>query len=207
MLTPPVVTVPAGLVLTGGAAQRMGGIHKADLLLAGRPLLAWVMDRLSPQLAGPVYLSVHHTRYAPLSRPDLLRIPDRRPVRCGPMAGIEAAMLAIPASWLLTVPVDTPFLPRTLVAQLMAAITLPAIPVIAATPERLHPTIALWPRALRPELTAALERGDHALYRWLRQRPHTVVPFNPPAAGWPQGVDPFFNVNTPQDLRRAEEYA
>jgi len=193
-----------GLILAGGQARRMGGADKALLPLAGRPLLAHVVDRLAPQV-GRMALSANGeaARFAAFRLPVLA---DPFAENVGPLAGLAAGLLHAasldPAPrFVVTAAVDTPFLPLDLVARLRAAVpddgrTL----AVAATAGRIHPVAALHPREEADELLAGLASG--ALRRvmgWIESRPTVVVDFPPDGFG-----DPFANLNTPEELAAAE---
>jgi len=95
---------------------------------------------------------------------------------------------------------DAPFLPRDLVARLQAALEPDDTRVaLAASGDRHHYTVALWPVALRHDLRATLtERGERRVGAFIER--HGSV-----ALSWPtEPFDPFLNVNTPDDLARAE---
>ena len=198
----PMAVQPAipGLILAGGGARRMGGGDKALLPLAGRPLLAHVLDRLTPQL-GPLALSANgdRNRFAAFGLPVLA---DDEPAGAGPLAGLLAGLdwaATLGAAELVTAAVDTPFLPRDLVARLRAAAGPAGIAIAAAPggagPER-HPTAGLWPVALRATLRADLAAGERRLGAWAAALGCALASFPDP--------DAFFNVNTPADLARAE---
>jgi molybdopterin-guanine dinucleotide biosynthesis protein A len=188
-----------GLILAGGRGRRMGGADKAMVPLAGRPLIAHVVERLAPQ-AGPLALSANGDpgRFAGLGLPVLA---DGEP-GAGPLAGLLAGLewaAGLGAEALVTAAVDTPFLPRDLVARLRAAAG-PAGIAVAGTPggggpER-HPTAGLWPVGLRERLRADLAAGERRLGAWAEAQGCVVARFPDP--------DAFFNVNTPGDLARAE---
>lgn len=200
-----------GVVLAGGAGRRMGGRDKALVALAGRPMVGHVIDRLTPQL-GALALNAggDPARFARFGLPVL---PDPVPGRPGPLAGVLAAMLwageasaqeagageagaqATGAGRVLTVATDTPFLPGDLVARL-AAVTAPV--VLAARGGRLHPTVGLWSVELAPALRAALAAGQRKLGAWALAQGAVTVAFDKGAD------DPFFNVNTPEDMETAE---
>jgi len=188
-----------GLILAGGAARRMGGGDKALLPLAGRPLLAHVVDRLAPQV-GELALGANGdpARFAGFG---LAVIADREPGQ-GPLAGLLAGLdwsagLGAPA--LVTAAVDTPFLPHDLVARLRAAAGPAGIAIAAAAggagPER-HPTAGLWPVGLRATLRGDLAAGERRLGAWAAAQGCALACF--------PDADAFFNVNTPADLARAE---
>lgn len=188
----------AGVILAGGRATRMGGGDKGLLPLAGRPMLAHVIARLAPQV-GALALNANGdpSRFAGFGLPVLA---DPVPDHPGPLAGVLAGMdwaAGLGFGLIVTVSADTPFLPPDLVARLV-----PGPFALAASPDttgalRRHPTLGLWPVALREELRRALVSGERKVGRWAAEHGARSVPF-------PEAPDPFFNINTPEDLRIAE---
>lgn len=188
-----------GLILAGGEGRRMGGADKALLILNGRTLLDHAVARLGPQL-GALALSANGdpARFAGFSGPVLA---DETSERYGPMAGVLAGLdwaAEVGADALVTVSVDTPFLPTDMAARLAAANA--GGLAVAESGGRLHPTCALWPVQLRPALRAALEAGERRIGQWVETQGAVRVRF----AGEP---DPFININTPGDLAWAEAAA
>ncbi|MGO8801262.1 MAG: molybdenum cofactor guanylyltransferase MobA [Roseiarcus sp.] len=195
-----------GLVLAGGLARRMGGGDKALIEIGGRPMLARVASRLAPQCAG-VILSANGdpTRFAAFGLPV---VADAVEGFAGPLAGVLGALDWAAANrpevlWFVSVAGDCPFAPRDLVARLRAAAASEGAPLaVAASGGRAHPTIGLWSLALRGDLRQALVvEGRRKVASWTaRHRPAVVT--------WPSApFDPFFNVNTPQDVAEAERLA
>lgn len=188
----------AGLILAGGEGRRMGGADKALLPFAGGTLLSAVQARLAPQV-GRLALSANGdpARFADFGLPVLA---DLSPERLGPMAGLARGLAwaaGAGADWLATVAVDAPFLPPDLVARLSA----PGGLAIAASGGRIHPTFGLWPVRLGPAVDAALAGGERRIGQWALAQGAVVVEF---AAG---AADPFQNLNSPDDLARAEARA
>jgi molybdenum cofactor guanylyltransferase len=193
------------VVLAGGLARRMGGGDKPLRLLGGRPLLDHVLERVAPQVAG-VILNANGdpARFAAFTaRWGLPVVPDPLPDFPGPLAGVLAALdwaaLHRPEiATVLSVPGDGPFLPPDLVARLEAARAAAGVPMAcAASGGWTHPPIALWPVALRGPLRDALLAGEKKIDRWTAR-------FGCAAAEWlTDPIDPFFNVNSPEDLAAA----
>lgn len=176
------------------------GQDKALLALAGRPLIAHVLDRLAPQL-GLVAVSWNGAPAA-LGHLGLPLLQDSAPDRPGPLAGVLAGLdwaAGLGADWLVSVPVDTPFLPRDLVARLASAAAPGGGPVLAASDSGLHPAAALWPVRLRGDLRLALDQGQRRVAGWALDQGAVSVQFAGEA-----GTDPFVNLNTPADLAAAE---
>ena len=189
-----------GAVLAGGLARRMGGGDKCLLAVGGRPILAHIAERLSPQCDALVLnANGDPTRFATFGLPV---VADDIPGFAGPLAGLLAAMdWARARGWstdLLTVPGDTPFLPRDLFSRLIAAREAEGATIACASSHgRMHPTVGLWPLSLREDLRTALGEGERSIGRFARRYPLAVVE-------WSEEPDPFLNVNDPGDLAMAE---
>jgi len=190
----------AGLVLAGGLARRMGGGAKALQPLAGRPLLAHVLDRVAPQCDAMALNANGDPRpYAGFGHPVL---PDVVDGFAGALAGVLAGLewLAMTdAEWLLTVPTDAPFLPRDLVQRLLAATGDGVETVVARSAGRTHPVVALWHRSLlQPLRVALIEQDIRKIDRFTAAHKTLHVDWSTTAG------DPFVNINTPDELAAAE---
>ena len=195
-----------GLVLAGGLARRMGGGDKALLRIGGMTILERVLERISPQCSA-VILNANGdpNRFAPTGLPV---VADDVPGFAGPLAGILAgldwaAAHAPEIAFIGSVPGDCPFLPRDLIGRLHAARAAAGAPLACAkSGDWRHPVVGLWSVALRDDLRHALVVEDlRKIEIWTGR--HGVA-----LAEWPdKPVDPFFNVNTPEDAARAEEIA
>jgi molybdopterin-guanine dinucleotide biosynthesis protein A len=185
------------IILAGGRATRMGGGDKGLLMLHGQTLLAHVIARLQPQCA-PLAINANGDA-ARLSQFNLPILPDTIPDHAGPLAGVLAGMdwaanLGHPA--LITAAADTPFFPKNL-AELLHTNAGPSGLCIAATADGLHPTFGLWPTDLRHDLRTALTNG-------LRKVRDFTTRHNATTAMFIAVCDPFFNINTPDDLIKAQ---
>ncbi|MCY1127710.1 molybdenum cofactor guanylyltransferase [Frigidibacter sp. RF13] len=188
-----------GLILAGGAGQRMGGADKALLPFGAGSLLSSAIERFEPQVEM-LALSANGDP-ARFGAFDLPVLPDKDGGGAGPMAGLLAGLDwagATGATHLATMAVDTPFIPGDLVARLMLAGD--GGPAIAESADRAHPTAGLWPVALRAPLEAALARAERRLGQWADQvgAARATFPATEP--------DPFMNVNTQEELATAARY-
>jgi molybdenum cofactor guanylyltransferase len=195
-----------GLILAGGLARRMGGGDKARIRIGDKTILERVLARLSPQCAALIInANGDPARFADSG---LTVVPDDVPGFAGPLAGILAALDWAAANRpdiadLVSVPGDCPFLPGDLVARLDAARAAARVPLACArSGEWRHPVVGLWPVALRSDLRHALVEEDlRKIEVWTAR--HGIA-----CADWPvDPVDPFFNVNTPEDAAQAERLA
>lgn len=195
-----------GLVLAGGLARRMGGGDKALIEIGGRTILDRVLETITPQCDG-IILNANGdpSRFAQFGLPI---VPDDIPDFAGPLAGILAgldwAATHRPGiAWVASVPGDCPFLPSDLVDRLHAARSAAGTKLACAkSGDWRHPVAGIWPVGLRADLRRALVDEDlHKIEVWTAR--HGIA-----IAEWPdQPVDPFFNVNTPEDRARADDIA
>jgi molybdopterin-guanine dinucleotide biosynthesis protein A len=200
-----VIILPTlGLVLAGGLARRMGGGDKARLRIGNVTILQRVLGRIGPQ-CDRVIINANGdpARFADTGLPIVAdSVPDFAGPLAGILAGLDWAAANAPAcEWLLSVPGDCPFLPDDLAARLHKARSDARTPLACArSGEWRHPVVALWPVRLREDLRHALvDESLHKIEIWTAR--HGVA-----IADWPtEPVDPFFNVNTPEDAARAEK--
>jgi molybdenum cofactor guanylyltransferase len=193
------------LILAGGKGSRMGGGDKPLRLLHGKPILAHTIEAINPQVDA-ILLNANGDG-ARFGMYQLPVIPDSLPDYPGPLAGILAGL-----EWLaqhrpdtqdlLSVPGDCPFLPADLVEQLNAARQRDTMPLACAgSGGWTHPVIGLWPLSIKDALREALGAGERKIDRFTAR-------FGCATANWPMDLrDPFFNVNTPDDLLEAERLA
>ena len=201
-------TEPAtfGLLLAGGLARRMGGGDKGLIRIGSETILDRALARLGPQCAGVVInANGDPARFARFGLPV---VADDVAGFAGPLAGILAGLDWLAANapgieWLASVAGDCPFLPGDLVRRLHAARASARVPLACAkSGEWRHPVVALWPVGLRADLRHAVAaEGLRKIEVWTGR--HGVA-----LAEWPaEPVDPFFNVNTPEDAAQAERFA
>lgn len=176
-------------VLAGGAARRFGGVDKGLVELRGRPLVAWSVAALAPQVASVVIVANRNAeRYAAYDRV----VADAKPGYPGPLAGVRAALAAATTPWLLTVPVDCPQPGADLLARLAAAIA--DAPVAAAWDgERPQPLFALYRVAAVHD--APVPAPETPVWRW-----HEMLGAR--RADCSDSTERFVNLNTPEEFAR-----
>lgn len=197
----------AGVILAGGQSRRMGGGDKGLLALGGGTLLDHVVARFAPQV-GPLVLSANGdpARFARFRLPVFA---DTVKGFAGPLAGIltglEWAVANTTCEALVTAAGDTPFLPENLVQRLAAAVDeRPSTIAVACSGGKRHPTFALWPLELREALRRFLvDEGIRRVSAFIDRHDFVDVEF-PMLTSGRHLHDPFFNINTSDDLVRAE---
>lgn len=194
-----------GVLLAGGQASRLGGGDKARRLVGGVPIVDRVIAVMRRQCDGLII-----NANGDLARFDAYGLPciaDAVPDQPGPLAGVLAGLDYVAAHhpevrFAATVPVDAPFLPIDLVARLQdRRIEDTAAIVCARSARRGHYAVALWAVELRHDLRQALHEGRRTMGAFVERHAFAY-------ADWPSTpFDPFFNVNTPEDLAEAERIA
>jgi molybdopterin-guanine dinucleotide biosynthesis protein A len=185
----------------------MGGGDKSLRALGGRPMIAHAMETLRDQVdALIINANGDPRRFAAFGLPV---VPDRDADYAGPLAGLLAAMTWTrehypQARHVATAACDTPFFPANIVARLREAAEAGEAEIaIAASGGQGHFVFGLWAVALADDLAAYLAEGRRKVQDWIERRRHVTVDFAPVDVGG-TAVDPFFNVNTPEDLAEAE---
>jgi molybdopterin-guanine dinucleotide biosynthesis protein A len=192
-----------GLVLDGGRARRMGGADKGLMMLAGRPMIAHAIERLRRQVVTlAISANGDPSRFASFGLPV---VADNPPDYSGPLAGVLAglefcARSTFRLTHVATLPGDTPFAPEDFVARLHAARRAANAEIVVAVSQgKLHHVAALWPVAIAEDLRRAIvEEGARKVETFAAR--HAVA-----TVEWPtEPLDPFSNVNTLEDLARAD---
>jgi molybdopterin-guanine dinucleotide biosynthesis protein A len=183
----------------------MGGGDKCLLPLAGRPVLASVIARLRPQVSDIVInANGEPARFAPFGLPV---VADSVAGFAGPLAGVHAGLEWVKANrpgtrYVVTVASDTPFFPDDLVQRFLRQLDYHRSLLVAASAEGVHPVIGLWSVALARDLHECLEQGIHKVGAFTKQHGAVEVFFDPVKVE-ERLVDPFFNINRPEELEQA----
>jgi molybdopterin-guanine dinucleotide biosynthesis protein A len=184
-----------GLVLAGGQGRRMGTVDKGLVPLDGRPMVAHVLARLTPQVDDIlINANQHAADYAAFGH---RVIADAIGGFAGPLAGLQVGLANAGHALVATVPCDSPFLPDDLVARLASAMTARGAELaVARTFDQPHPVFALVRRDVLPHLTRFLEGGGRKIDAWYATLRIVEVAFDDEA-------DAFRNINTTDELRQA----
>jgi molybdopterin-guanine dinucleotide biosynthesis protein A len=182
-----------GVILAGGQGRRMGGVDKGLRALRGRPMVAWVIERISPQVDELlINANQNAATYAAFGH---RVIPDVIPGFAGPLAGLHRGLTEAAHELVATAPCDSPFLPHDLVGRLLAALEGEGADLsVAKTGEQPHPVFCLCRKSVLPGLTEFLSGGGRKIDAWYSRIKAVEVLFD-------DQPDAFSNVNTEAELQ------
>jgi molybdopterin-guanine dinucleotide biosynthesis protein A len=182
-----------GIVLAGGKGSRMGGVDKGLQPLRGKPMAAWAIARLKPQVDEIV---INANQNLEVYRAFGYRVvSDEIGGFAGPLAGLHAGLSAATHPLAATVPCDSPFLPPDLVSRLKDALGENDL-AVAKTGDQAHPVFILVKVSARRSLQNFLEGGGRKIDAWYASLKVVEVPFDDEA-------DAFRNINTLEELGKA----
>ena len=194
MCASPFVASPVtGVILAGGQGRRMGTVDKGLQPLQGRSMVAWVIERFAPQV-DEVLINANQNleRYGAFG---YRVIPDEIAGYAGPLAGLHRGLAEAAHGLVATVPCDSPFLPRDLVARLRAALDRNHSEIaVAKTGDQPHPVFCLCRKSVLPGLGAFLAGGGRKIDAWYASLNVVEVAFD-------DQPDAFSNINTAEELR------
>ena len=192
-MTPPKITA---LILAGGRGSRMGSVDKGLQLFKGMPMVAHVLERMSPQV-DEVIINANRSidQYAAFGH---RVVPDTIDGFAGPLAGLHVGLMQATTPLLVTAPCDSPFLPLDLVTRLHTAMELGNVDLaVAKTYDQVHPVFCLVKRDLEPHLREFLASGQRKIDKWYATLRVVEVQFDDQESA-------FANINTEAELRELE---
>jgi molybdopterin-guanine dinucleotide biosynthesis protein A len=183
----------SGIVLAGGQGRRMGGVDKGLVLLRGKPMVAWVLGRLAPQVSEIIVNANQNLdSYAAFGH---RVVSDAIGGFAGQLAGLHAGLSQANHPLVVTVPCDSPFLPLDLVARLSQALGANDL-AVAKTGDQPHPVFSLVRRSVLDHLAAFLRSGGRKIDAWYATLEVIEVPFDDQPLA-------FRNINTREELNDA----
>lgn len=196
----------AGIVLAGGLSRRMGGINKATIELSGKTMLAHAVERLTHQVT-PIAIN---SNALDIETHGLPLLPDSLKGFRGPLAGILTGLewaKAAGHTHIISAATDTPFFPDDLLEQFLLANEAKTDRIILATSDsNRHPVFGLWPTSIEDDLKNWFATTDtNKVLAFVHRHDWAMADF-PMMGKTDQQLDPFFNINTMDDLAIAEEW-
>ena len=197
-----------GIILAGGLSRRMGGGDKGLLMLFEKSIIERVIDKNLPQVGSlAININGDSSRFPDYKLPI---IPDSIKGYLGPLSGILAGMewaFKNGNRYIATVAADTPFLPDDLIKRLHAMVKsknlnigIAASRILSGDDVFIHPTFGIWEVALKDDLRDALANDTRKIMFWAKKFKLDYYYFDTSD----KLSDPFFNINTPDDLEEAK---
>ncbi len=197
-----------GIILAGGLSRRMGGGDKGLLMLGKTSIIERVIDKVSPQVGSlAININGDSSRFPDYKLPI---IPDSIKGYLGPLSGILAGMewaFKNGNRYIATVAADTPFLPDDFIKRLHAMVKsknlnigIAASRVLSTDDVFMHPTFGIWEVGLKDDLRNALANDTRKIMFWAKKFKLDYYYFDTSD----KLSDPFFNINTPDDLTKAK---
>ena len=197
-----------GIILAGGLSRRMGGGDKGLLMLGETSIIERVIDKILPQVGSlAININGDSSRFPDYKLPI---IPDSIKGYLGPLSGILAGMewaFKNGNRYIATVAADTPFLPDDLIKRLHTMVKsknlnigIAASRILSGDDVFIHPTFGIWEVALKDDLRDALANDTRKIMFWAKKFKLDYYYFDTSD----KLSDPFFNINTPDDLEEAK---
>lgn len=182
-----------GVILAGGQSRRMGKVDKHRISIGGKTLITHISDRLSPQVTELIINSNDKDDF------DRFKVVPDKESSLGPIGGIYTTLsYALEKGYqkIITAPCDTPFIPDNFIEKLLEFQDKPC--VIASSAGRIHPVLALWDVSIINDVKTSIGRGEYSLMRLIEKLDYIECK-------WQEKPDPFFNINTPDDILIAKD--
>jgi len=190
------------LIMIGGQSKRMGGGIKSFIEFNHKSLLDRIIERASPQVNKMIINC--NNKNKKLLKYDMPVIADLKQNYLGPLAGIHSAMNWIinnepQIKWLVSLPGDTPFIPKNLISSFKKKITSKSKIILAQSNNKIHPVIGAWHTSLFENLDNNLDQGVRKIMSWAKMHPIDYIDYSI------ENYDPFFNINSKDDINIAIE--
>ena len=190
-----------GTVLAGGKSQRFGE-DKSQVSLANKLLIDYVLSEIIDQFKEILIVSNNSINFQNSKK--ITKIQDYKK-GLGPLCGVLSAMKWIKENkrdyqWIATFPVDTPFFNRQILKYFIKNINFKESDLffIKSNNTR-HNIFGLWSIKLLDRLEKDLNNGERKVELWANNVGVKIINMEFP------NNDPFFNINTKEDLERAKE--
>jgi len=180
-----------GGIIAGGQGHRLSGVDKGLLVWQGKTYAEHISNRLRPH-SGQLIINCNrnHSQYQALADQVVV---DQQSESLGPLAGLQALLMASRADYLLVSPCDTPALPDDYGKRMLDCLKDNAGCVIAVSDgERSHPLHLLLPVNLVEDITSYLAQGGRKMMSW-------IMSYHPIWCDFSDEKASFLNINTPKE--------
>jgi len=190
-----------GTVLAGGKSQRFGE-DKSQVNLANKLLIDHILSEIIDEFNEVLIVSNNSIKFNKFEK--ITKIEDYKK-GLGPLGGVLSAMKWIKTNkreyqWIATFPVDTPFFKKEILKDFIQKINLEESDLffIKSNNTR-HNIFGLWSIKLIDKLEKDLDKGERKVELWANNIGVKIINMEF------SNNDPFFNINTKEDLKKAEE--
>ena len=190
-----------GAVLAGGKSQRYGE-DKSQVMLEGKLLIDYILSEISSEFREILVVSNNKIDF---KNSEKISIIEDFKKGLGPLGGVLSAMKWVKENnknyeWVSTFPADTPFFKKEILQKFYKEIEIEKSKLffIKSNMTR-HNIFGLWSIDLLDKLEEDLNRGDRKVELWANSVGVKVIDMDF------KNIDPFFNINTKQDLEKAKE--
>ena len=190
------------LIMIGGQSKRMGGGIKSFIKFNDKSLFDRILERTKPQISKIILnCNIEDKR---LLKYNITIIEDLKKGYLGPLAGIHSALSWMKIhepeiKWLVTLPGDTPFIPKNLISNFKNKISSESKIILTQSNDKIHPIIGLWHTSLLSSLDFHLNKGVRKIMSWAKLHSIDYIDYST------EFYDPFFNINTKEDIDIAIE--
>jgi molybdopterin-guanine dinucleotide biosynthesis protein A len=190
-----------GTVLAGGKSQRFGE-DKSQVKLEGKLLIDYILSEISSEFREILIVSNKKINF---KNSEKISIIEDFKKGLGPLGGVLSAMKWVKENnknyeWISTFPADTPFFKKEILQKFYNEIEIEKSRLffIKSNNTR-HNIFGLWSINLLDKLEEDLNKGDRKVELWANSVGVKVIDMDF------KNIDPFFNINTKQDLEKAKE--
>ena len=190
------------MILSGGLSRRMGK-DKSEKKIHGKTLLELVFKKANKQV-GKILINSNKSKKSFNHLEFYEIIEDCIKGNLGPLVGVLSGIKWVRKNlkndWLVCFPVDSPFFPDNIVTRFLDESNGYEV-LIAKCRTQIHPVFSIW------KVNSKLESGlENSLKNDERKIDMVIKKFKTKVVNFPYiGYDPFFNINTPDDLKKAEK--
>ena len=191
------------VILAGGRSKRFGGGFKTFSLINDKTILEIIIEKLQRnKIEIFINANENHEKFNQTKLPIIL---DKKKGFLGPLAGIHASIDTCirdypNKEWVFTVPSDTPFLPQNILEKFCKKFETNTEILIARSNNKIHPVVSMWNISLLKSIEKELDQNNRKIMTWVEKHNFSFVDFDY------EIIDPFFNINTVDDLRTAENF-
>ena len=191
------------VILAGGKSKRFGGGFKTFSLINNKSIFEIILKKLKKnKIEILINANEYHENF---TKSKLPIVKDIKYGFMGPLAGIHASMRKCikdypNKEWVFTIPSDTPFLPDNILDKFCEKLDSKAKILIARSNNKVHPVVSMWNVSLFESLEKELNQKNRKIMTWVEKHHFNLVDFDY------EIIDPFFNINTIDDLKRADNF-